>query len=56
MSGYLTKHLVQALVLSQLDYCSVICSHTAENNLERMQEAQYNAAVALLFTAHIKQE
>ena len=48
MPKFLTKQLVQALVLSQLDYCSMIWSNTTESNLNRLQVAQNKAARLVL--------
>ena len=45
---YLTKQVVQALVLSYLDYCAVIWSNTSETNLNRLQVAQNKAARLVL--------
>lgn len=42
------KQLVQSLVLSHLDYASVVWSNTSENNLHRLQVAQNKAARIVL--------
>ena len=52
MPKFITKQLVQALVLSQLDYCSMIWSNTTESNLNRLQVAQ-NKAASFSFTMPI---
>lgn len=43
MLSCFTKQLVQALVLSQLDYSSVSWSKATETNLNRLQRAQNKA-------------
>ena len=48
LPGYLVKQLMETLVLSQLDYCTVIWSNTSENNLTRLQIAQNKAARIVL--------
>ena len=45
---FLIKQLVQALVISQIDYCSMIWSNTTESNLNRLQVAQNKAARLVL--------
>lgn len=45
---HLIKQLMEALVLSQLDYCTVIWSNTSECNLNRLQVAQNKAARIVL--------
>lgn len=45
---WLTKQLVQSLVLSYLDYASVVWSNTSENNLHKLQVAQNKAARIVL--------
>ena len=44
MPSYLIKQLIQALVLSYLDYCAVIWSNTTQSNLYKLQVAQNKAA------------
>jgi len=44
----LIKQLMETLVLSQLDYCSVIWSNTSEYNLNRLKVAQNKAAHIVL--------
>ena len=39
LPGCLIKQLMQALALSQLDYCTVIWSNTSENNRNKLQVA-----------------
>lgn len=48
MSNRLLKQVVQALVLSHLDYCSVIWSSTSGSSLNRLQVAQNKAARLVL--------
>ncbi len=48
MPSCLIKQIVQALVLSQLDYCSVLWSNTTETNLNKLQVVQNKAAHILL--------
>lgn len=48
MSNHLLKQVVQALVLSHLDYCSIIWSSTSESNMNRLQVAQNKAARLIL--------
>lgn len=45
---WLTKQLVQSVVLSYLDYASVVWSNTNENNLLKLQVAQNKAARIVL--------
>lgn len=45
---WLTKQLVQSLVLSYMDYASVVWSNTSENNLHKLQVAQNKAARIVL--------
>ena len=48
MPKHLIKQVVQAIVLSHLQYCTVIWSSTTENNLKRLQVAQNKAARLIL--------
>ena len=52
LPGCLIKQLMQALVLSQLDYCTVIWSNTSENNRNKLQVAQNKAACIVLNCSH----
>ena len=54
-SAFLTTHstrqVLQALVLSYIDYCSVVCSGATEKDLGKLQLAQNRAArLALGYT------
>lgn len=44
LSPQLTKQVLQTLVLSHLDYCSVVWSSTMKTNLEKLQRVQNRAA------------
>ncbi len=46
--SHLTKQLVQALVLSQTDYCPVIWFNTTDSNLHKLQVSQNKAARMIL--------
>lgn len=48
LPGYLVKQLMQAIVLSQMDYCSVVWSNTSENNLNKLQVVLNKAARIVL--------
>lgn len=44
LNPYLTKHVLQTLVLLHLDYCSVVWSGTTKKNLGKLQRVQNRAA------------
>ncbi len=46
--SHFTNQLVQALVLSQMDYCPMIWSNTTESDLHKLQVAQNKAARMIL--------